>query len=224
MARPQFVAAMASTMFASRTKPCFNLSPARLSSSCRPTCFLARPSLTHSRILPVPSQFPVFPTPPQFLGFSAAGSPGFSGPLLSLNPFDRNLGIPYVGAWNLSIQKELPWHFNMEVGYLGSEGVKLLQGLQLNQARLANAANPIVVGGANGVPQTTLTTDSTRDVNARVGVLGFTPTGLNTVTQNGHSSYHALEWPFLVTVFSPVGVKPNTPTRALAYWASHQQD
>jgi len=144
--------------------------------------------------LPVPSQFPVFPTPPQFLGFSAAGSPGFSGPLLSLNPFDRNLGIPYVGAWNLSIQKELPWHFNMEVGYLGSEGVKLLQGLQLNQARLANAANPIVVGGANGVPQTTLTTDSTRDVNARVGVLGFTPTGLNTVTQNGHSSYHALDF------------------------------
>src|SRR5207249_4690119 len=109
-------------------------------------------------------------------------------------PFDRNLGIPYVGAWNLSIQKELPWHFNMEVGYLGSEGVKLLQGLQLNQARLANAANPIVVGGANGVPQTTLTTDSTRDVNARVGVLGFTPTGLNTVTQNGHSSYHALDF------------------------------
>src|SRR2546429_7397095 len=52
MARPQFVAAMASTMFASRTKPCFNLSPARLSSSCRPTCFLARPSLTHSRIYP----------------------------------------------------------------------------------------------------------------------------------------------------------------------------
>src|SRR2546429_140737 len=30
--------------------------------------------------------------------------------------------------------------------------------------------------------------------NARVGVLGFTPTGLNTVTQNGHSSYHALDF------------------------------
>src|SRR5215472_8034907 len=113
--------------------------------------------------LPVPSQFPVFPTPPQFLGFSAAGSPRFSGPLLSLNPFNRNLSIPYVGAWNFSVQRELPRHFNVELGYLGSQGVKLLQGLQLNQARLANAANPIVVGGANGVPQTTLTTDSTRD-------------------------------------------------------------
>jgi hypothetical protein len=144
--------------------------------------------------LPVPSQFPVFPTPPQFKGFSAAGSPTFSGPLLSLNPFNRNLGIPYVGAWNFSVQRELPWHFNVEIGYLGSQGVKLLQGLQLNQARLANAANPIVVGGANGVPQTTLTTDSTRDVNARVGVLGFTPTGLNTVTQNGHSTFQALDF------------------------------
>lgn len=144
--------------------------------------------------LPVPSQFPVFPTPPRFTGFSAAGSPTFSGPLLSLNPFNRNLGIPYVGAWNFSVQRELPWHFNLEIGYLGSQGVKLLQGLQLNQARLANAAHPIVVGGANGVSQTTLTTDSTRDVNARVGVLGFTPTGLNTVTQNGHSTYNAFDF------------------------------
>src|SRR2546429_1341800 len=65
----------------------------------------------------------------------------------------RSTLFPYTTLFrsNLSIQKELPWHFNMEVGYLGSEGVKLLQGLQLNQARLANAANPIVVGGANGV-------------------------------------------------------------------------
>jgi hypothetical protein len=87
---------------------------------------------------------------------------------LSLNPFDRNLGIPYVGQWNFSVQRELPWHFTVEVGYLGSEGVKLLQGLQLNQARLASAANPIILGGANGVPQTTISTNSTANVNARV--------------------------------------------------------
>ena len=144
--------------------------------------------------LPVPSQFPIFPTPPQFLGFSGTGSPRFSSPLLSLNPFDRHLGIPYVGAWNASVQRELPRHFVVEIGYLGSQGVKLLQGLQLNQARLANANHPIVVGGANAVPQTTLTANSTRDVNARVGVLGFTSTGLNTVTGNGHSIYHALDF------------------------------
>jgi hypothetical protein len=142
--------------------------------------------------LPVPSQFPIFPTPPQLTGFTASGRPTFSGPLLSLNPFQRNLGIPYVGQWNYSIQRELPYHFVVEVGYLGSEGVKLLQGLQLNQARLASTSNPIMLGGANGVPQTTITTNSVSNVNARVGIPGFTSTGLNTVTANGHSSYNAL--------------------------------
>ncbi len=142
--------------------------------------------------LPVPSQFPIFPTPPSFLGFSAAGSPRFSGPLLSLNPFERGIRTPYVGSWNFTVQRELPRHFTVEVGYLGTQGVKLLQSRQLNQALLANANNPITVGGANGVPVTALTTVSSRDANARVPVLGFSTTGLNTVTGNGHSTFNAL--------------------------------
>jgi Carboxypeptidase regulatory-like domain/TonB dependent receptor-like, beta-barrel len=141
--------------------------------------------------LPVPSQFPIFPTPPNFLGFTAAGSPRFSGPLLSLNPFERDMRTPYVGSWNFTIQRELPGHFSIEVGYLGTQGVKLLQSRQLNQALLANANHPITVGGANGVPATTLTTVSSRDINARVPNLGFSSTGLNTVTGNGHSTYNA---------------------------------
>jgi hypothetical protein len=141
--------------------------------------------------LPVPSQFPIFPTPPRFTGFNAAGSPTFSGPLLSVNPFERSLRTPYVGSWNLTVQRELPGKFNIEIGYLGSQGVKLLDGRQINQARLANADHPITVGGANGVPQTTLTTVSSRDNNARVSVVGFSTTGLNAVTEAGHSTYHA---------------------------------
>ncbi len=141
--------------------------------------------------LPVPSQFPIFPTPPSFTGFSGAGTPTFDRPLLSLNPFERGIRTPYVGSWNFTIQHELPWHFSIEAGYLGTQAVKLLQGRQLNQARLADANNPIVVGGANGVPTTTLTTVSSRDNNARVGIIGFSTTGLNTVTGNGHSTYNA---------------------------------
>jgi len=141
--------------------------------------------------LPVPSQFPIFPTPPTFTGFSGAGSPLFSGPLLSLNPFERGIRTPYVGSWNLTVQRELPGHFSIEIGYLGTQGVKLLQGRQMNQALLANANHAIVVGGANGVTATTLTTVSSRDASARVPVLGFSTTGLNTVTGNGHSTYNA---------------------------------
>src|SRR5262249_43995536 len=86
---------------------------------------------------------------------------------------------------------ELPWKFNIEAGYIGSEGVKLLDGRQVNQAMLANANHPITVGGANGVPATTLTTVSSRDNNARVPVLGFSSTGVNEGTEAGDSTYHA---------------------------------
>ncbi|MGB2589263.1 MAG: carboxypeptidase regulatory-like domain-containing protein [Candidatus Acidiferrum sp.] len=144
-------------------------------------------------VLPTANQFPIYSVPPTFTGFDPSGNATFSGNVLALNPFDRNLVTPYTGNWNLSIQRELPFHFNVEIGYIGSEGVHLIDSLQRNQALLANAANPITVGGANGVPQTVLTTNSVNDVEARAGVLGFDAGGgLNEVTDLGHSSYNAL--------------------------------
>jgi outer membrane receptor protein involved in Fe transport len=147
--------------------------------------------------LPTAGQFPIFSTPPAFTGFDAGGNATFDGSLLALNPFDRHLTTPYVGNYNLSVQHALPKNFNVEFGYIGSQGVHLLDGLQVNQARLANAANPIVVGGANGVPQTTITTNTLGNVEARAGVLGFDAGGgLNAVTERGHSGYNA----FIFTV------------------------
>jgi Carboxypeptidase regulatory-like domain/TonB dependent receptor len=147
--------------------------------------------------LPTANQFPIFSTPPTFTGLDATGAPEFNGGLLSLNPFDRNLVTPYVGNWNVTVQRELPMHFFVEVGYIGSEGVHLIDSLQRNQALLANAANPIIVGGQNGVPQSIITTNSVNNVEARAGVLGFDAGGgLNEVTDLGHSSYNA----FIFTV------------------------
>ena len=143
--------------------------------------------------LPTANQFPIYSTPPTFTGLDATGAPEFNGGLLSLNPFDRNLVTPYVGNWNVTVQRELPMHFFVEVGYIGSEGVHLIDSLQRNQALLANAANPIIVGGQNGVPQSIITTNSVNNVEARAGVLGFDAGGgLNEVTDLGHSSYNAL--------------------------------
>jgi hypothetical protein len=141
--------------------------------------------------LPTASQFPQFPTPAAFTGFDAGGNPTFNNNLLTLNPFVRTMVTPYTGNWNFTIQRDLPWHFSIETGYIGSEGVHLLDGQQLNQALLANTANPITVGGLNGVPQTVITDNTLANTDARVGILGFSPQGLNTVTENGHSSYNA---------------------------------
>lgn len=152
--------------------------------------------------LPLPSQFPIFSTPPAFTGFDANGNATFDNSLLAVNPFNRNLTTPYTSNYNFSIQRELPGNFSVEIGYIGSQGVHLLDGLQVNQARLANAAHPIVVGGANGVPVTTITTNTLGNTEARAGVLGFDAGGgLNTVTEQGHSNYNA----FILTVNHRVG-------------------
>jgi len=132
--------------------------------------------------LPLPSQFPIFPNFPTYGGLRASGSPIFTGgSLIALNPFQRNARTPYAEQYNFSIQRQLPAKFTLEIGYAGSQGVRLLQSLQLNQAQLASPAAPI-----RGV-----TANSSANVNARVTVAGFSSTGLNTVTANGHSSYNA---------------------------------
>lgn len=132
--------------------------------------------------LPLPSQFPIFPSFPTFTGFSATGSPIFTGgSLIALNPFQRNMRTPYAEQFNFSIQRQLPANFALEFGYAGSQGVRLLNSLQENQAFLANPQNPI-----RG-----LTANSSKNASARVSVIGFSTTGLNEVTAAGHSVYHA---------------------------------
>ncbi len=133
--------------------------------------------------LPLPSQFPIFPSFPTFTGYNASGSPVFSGgSLIALNPFQRNMRTPYAEQFNFSIQRQLPAKFALEVGYAGSQGVRLIDSLQENQAFLANPANPIRGLAAN----------SARNATVRVPVIGLSTTGLNEVTAAGHSSYNAL--------------------------------
>lgn len=130
--------------------------------------------------LPVPSDFPIFPNLPA-MTLNAAGNPVFSAGLLGLNPIQRNLRTPYAEHYNFSLSRQLPKQWTLELGYLGSQGVRLLQSLQVNQARLANTQNPI-----RGVTENT-----TGNVSARVGTVGFSSTGFNEVTGNGHSSFNA---------------------------------
>jgi hypothetical protein len=78
--------------------------------------------------------------------------------------------------------------------------------LQENQALLANPSAPI-----RGV-----TTNSAANVSARVGVVGFSSTGLNEVTANGHSTYNAFT--------STVSRRMNTSFLQVAYTYSKSID
>ena len=155
----------------------------QLSSIANPAAAFGATTANPFPNLPLPSQFPIFPSFPTFTGnFRSSGTPIFiGGNLVAINPFQRNMRTPYAEQYNFSIQRELPGKWTAEIGYAGSQGVRLLQSLQLNQAILASP----------GAPIRGLTANSAANANARVPVIGFSPTGLNSVTANGHSSYNA---------------------------------
>jgi len=76
--------------------------------------------------LPSPTAKPSqgFSPPPQPLGVAP-----------NTGAFDPDLKIPTVHEWSLTIQRELPWRFVGQVGYIGKRGMRLLHAYDLNQIR-----------------------------------------------------------------------------------------
>jgi hypothetical protein len=50
--------------------------------------------------------------------------------------FDNNLRTPYIQNWNLSIQRELPGSFTLDVRYVGSKGTKLIRSVNVNEVNI----------------------------------------------------------------------------------------
>jgi hypothetical protein len=111
--------------------------------------------------------------------------------------FTRGVTTPYVHQYNFTVQYQLPESWLLEVGYIGSHGVKLLVEPSLNQALLVNSSSPVTynnaliqaAGYANGY---TVTQNSNNNASIRVPVPGFAPGGLNLVTNQGWSFYNGI--------------------------------
>jgi len=54
----------------------------------------------------------------------------------TIDVFTQNLRTPYVVQYNFNIQRELPLHTVLEVGYVGSKGIKLFMAQNLNQQKV----------------------------------------------------------------------------------------
>src|SRR5207237_1363598 len=75
----------------------------------------------------------------------------------------RDFHNPYAQQWNLTVQRELPYRFVAEIGYVGTRGVGLIgTGRAVNQSQICTLAGPCLVPaslasgvsiapGANGV-------------------------------------------------------------------------
>ncbi|HEX7295218.1 MAG TPA: carboxypeptidase-like regulatory domain-containing protein, partial [Pyrinomonadaceae bacterium] len=176
---------------------------------------------------PFPGQRPNsdFPLPtvarvPRLTAFLADGTPVFDSsngaPLGGFRFFpERDFVAPYAQQWNLTVQHQLPWRLVAEVGYVGTNGKRLIgTGAPVNPGRFCTVASPCVIPAAlasdvsasdipAGTPGVTRNSDGTititrsdaNNINARVPTqyLGLANNRLFAQTQNGFSEYHSLQ-------------------------------
>jgi Carboxypeptidase regulatory-like domain/TonB dependent receptor-like, beta-barrel len=129
--------------------------------------------------LPLPSQFPIAPVIP---GINSTGT-GLTGAPISAFALDPNAVTPYVQQYNLTVQHEFAKDFVLEVGYVGSHGVKLLRRVGIAQSLLASPQNPV-----NGI-----TTNTPDNADLRSPFPGLSPSGFVQFQTSGSSSYNSLQ-------------------------------
>jgi Carboxypeptidase regulatory-like domain len=99
--------------------------------------------------------------------------------------------VPSTQQWNLSIQRQLPHSFVLEVGYNGSHDVHLRELRDSLQSLVATPQNPLVVPGANG-QKFNITTTTVANALARSYYQGLNGYGdFFDVANDAYSHYNA---------------------------------
>jgi hypothetical protein len=105
-------------------------------------------------------------------------------PQLSTNFLSPTIQTPLVRQYNLNVQYEFAPTWLLEVGYVGSDGINLMDIYRnYNTAQLATPANPI-----NGQ-----TADTLENIPLRVPYVGYAATGLQGTDFVGISNYNSLQ-------------------------------
>ena len=116
---------------------------------------------------------------PRWADFTTGQTSNLNTPALA-----ESLHTPLVRQYNLSLQYEFAPRWVLEVGYVGSSGINLVDTYQGNNtALLASPTNPI-----NGI-----TVNTTSNAALRVPFLGYQPAGYQVTDFNGISNYSSLQ-------------------------------
>jgi hypothetical protein len=95
--------------------------------------------------------------------------------------------IPYVQQWSMDIQRQLPQHMILDVGYSGSKGTHLIGIVDLDQAA-PGVAYKAGLHAANG--NTVFTSSDDPNINAVRPYLGYN--AINSIQSAFDSNYHSL--------------------------------
>jgi hypothetical protein len=129
----------------------------------------------------------LYPANPPVGVFAARWANFQTGQTSNLNTpsLTQQLHTPLVRQYNLTFQYEFAPTWVLEAGYVGSNGINLVDTYQgQNTPLLASPSDPI-----NG-----LTTNSTANAALRVPFLGFQPAGYQPTSFNGISRYNSLQF------------------------------
>jgi hypothetical protein len=103
---------------------------------------------------------------------------------LSVPFINQSIHTPLIRQYNLNLQYEFAPRWVLELGYVGSSGINLLDyNHNINTAAIASAAHPV-----NGI-----TTTTTSNVFFRVPYVGYAPAGLQATAFDGISNYNSLQ-------------------------------
>ncbi|HWB86537.1 MAG TPA: carboxypeptidase regulatory-like domain-containing protein [Bryobacteraceae bacterium] len=109
--------------------------------------------------------------------------PNAVAPIL-IAPIDPNVRNPYVQQWNFSIQRELTKNLVVQLAYVGSHGLRLVNTRAANMPAVASSANPI-----RGVTENTTVQANIQSRSPVAGILA--DRGLALTTTDAESKYHA---------------------------------
>lgn len=130
--------------------------------------------LTGSRIA---SGYPLsMPAPTQTPSNLLTPAAQVAGLAPSLGAFDPNLKNPSVHEWSLTVQRELPFKFVSEVGYIGKRGTHLYRAYDLNQGDVNK--HPDFVSSFNVARQNVVLGCNADGTGCPAGVTGTTPSVL----------------------------------------------
>jgi hypothetical protein len=132
-----------------------------------------------SQYNPIPQPFPFHPVQPGgTYDYTTVAPIG----LTVMDPYFRN---PYSMQWNIQVQRQLFNDWLIDVGYVGSSGVKLLNRFQLNPGVVTPSANS---GNTNLRRRLTL---ANPEQSADYGVAALA--GITDQLTNGNSIYNSLQ-------------------------------
>lgn len=114
------------------------------------------------------------------------------GSVISAEVIDRNARTPYVQQFNASVQYELSRNTTLQIAYVGSGGVKLFRGLDVNQAKIASLAHPIV----NAVTGFSITDNTIENTSLRAPMQGVDTAGFTLNESSAQSTYYSLQATF----------------------------